>query len=339
MTGRGRVSRRYGIIGTGAISQVVHGPILAQRPDVTLAAVADADLHKAETIASRLEIPLVMEADELLDDADVDAVVIATPNHLHEPLAVEALERGKHVFVERPVAITGDGVDRVVAAAEKAGRTLMVGLPHRYRPDLVALQSFVSGGELGHIYAMRASWLTRRVSHLRPTWRHRRTESGGGALVDLGVPALDVCFWTLGYPKVRWVRALLTRGEFEVEDAATLTAELEGDIALSVEVSNNLHASEDRFYARVMGTEGSGYTRPLEVYKRLGGRPLDVTPRQPKPRGGENPYMNAYRRQIDHFVRCVSGETDVPPPAEQATLMRLIEAAYRSAAQSKEVEP
>ena len=338
MTG-GKDPRRFGLIGTGAISQVVHVPILAERPDVALTAVADVDLHKAETISRRFDVPLVMETEEVLSDAELDAVVIATPNHLHEELALAALRTGKHVFVERPLALTGDGAERVVAAAVEAGRTLMVGLPHRYRPDLVALQSFVGGGELGEIYAIRTSWLTRRVPVTRPTWRQRRAEAGGGALVDLGVPALDVCFWMVGYPRVRSVRAVLAHGDFEVEDAAALIIQTQDGAALSVEVSNRLYASEDRFYARVMGSEGSGRTPPLEVYKRLGGRPLDVTPRQPRPRGGENPYMNAYRRQLDHFVRCVAGECDASLPHDQAVLMRVIEAAYRSAAEGAEVAP
>jgi predicted dehydrogenase len=266
-------------------------------------------------------------------------VVIATPNHVHEGLATRALRGGKHVLVERPMALTGEGVERVAAAAEESGRSVMVGLPHRYRPELVALKSFVEEGQLGDVYAVRASWLTRHAPPMRPTWKERRAESGGGALIPLGVPALDICLWLVGHPRVRSVRALLSHGDFEVEDAATLVAETENGIAISVEVSSRHFAAEDRFHARVMGREGSGTTPPLEIYRRLGGRPLNVTPRQPKPRGGENPYMNAYRRQIDHFVRCVGAEAEVDPPREQAELMRLIQAAYRSAEIGSEVVP
>ena len=105
----------------------------------------------------------------------------------------------------------------------------------------------------------------------------------------------------------------------------------EDGVIFSIEVSNRLFAGEDRFYARVMGTEGSGSFPPLEVYQQLGGRPLEVTPRQPRPRGGEDPYTNAYRRLIDQFVRGVSGRGAIEVPQEQVGLMRLIEAAYESA--------
>ncbi|HZD06194.1 MAG TPA: Gfo/Idh/MocA family oxidoreductase, partial [Longimicrobiales bacterium] len=87
-----------------------------------------------------------------------------------------------------------------------------------------------------------------------------------------------------------------------------------------------------------MGTEGSGSLPPLEIFKQLGGRPLEVTPRQPLPRGGENPYMNAYRREIDHFVRTIQGEAVAQPPREQAALMALVQAAYLSAEEGREVD-
>ena len=107
---------------------------------------------------------------------------------------------------------------------------------------------------------------------------------------------------------------------------------------LSAEVSWDYFSDQDRHHIRVMGTEGTGSLPPLAVYKQLGGRPMDVTPRQPRPRGGENPYTNAYRREIDHFIRTVAGTGDATPPTEQAALMALIEAAYRSAREGHEVE-
>lgn len=156
--------------------------------------------------------------------------------------------------------------------------------------------------------------------------------------MDLGVQALDLCLWLVEYPRFTRVVASRHMSDYPVEDAATLMAVTEGGIALTLEVSWTLFAAEDRHFARVMGLEGSGSLPPLEVYKQLGGRPLDVTPRQPRPRGGENPYTNAYRRELDHFVRTVAGEAEAPPPEEQIELMAMIEAAYRSAEEGREVE-
>ncbi len=329
---------RVGVIGTGAISQVVHVPIFAEREDVELVAVADADLHKAEALSRRFKIPHVCDADTLIARDDLDAVVICTPNHLHEEMAIAALEAGKHVFVERPLATTSAGAARVIQAAERAGRVLVAGMPHRFRPGVAALRDFVAGGELGEVYSVRGSWMTRLMPGSRHTWRYDRGAAGGGALVDLGVPALDLCMWLVGYPTVKRVSCVTAPRGASAEDVATLLAETEGGLALSLEVSNRLFAGDDRYFARIMGTEGSGSLPPLEVYKQLGGRPIEVTPRQPRPSGGENPYTNAYRRLLDDFVQSVAGRSDAPLPREQVALMALIEAAYRAAEAGCEVE-
>jgi len=328
---------RVGVIGTGAISQVVHVPIFAEREDVDLLAVADSDAHKAEALSRRFDIPLVCAAEDLIAHPDLDAVAICTPNQLHEEMAIEALEAGKHVFVERPLATTSEGAARVIGAAEASGRVLVVGMPHRFRPGVVALRDFIAGGELGDIYAVRGSWMTRLMPAPRLSWRYERA-AGGGALMDLGVPALDLCLWLAGFPAMTRVSCVTSPRGSEVEDAATLMAETEAGVALTLEVSNRLFAGEDRYFARVMGTEGSGSLPPLEVFKQLGGRPIEVTPRQPRPRGGENPYTNAYRRLLDDFVQSVAGRSQVDPPREQVALMRLIEAAYSSAEAGREVE-
>ena len=329
---------RLALVGTGAISQIVHVPIFVEREDVELVAVADIDRPKAETIARRFGVAEVIEPDEALSREDFDAVVLCSPNNTHEEMAIRALGAGKHVFVERPLARTAAGAERVLEAAREAGTCLVVGLPHRFRPEVAALRSFVAGGELGELYAVRSSWLTRHVPLTRPTWRQDREAAGGGALVDLGVPALDLCLWIVDFPEIKRVSCMVQRGQYDVEEAATLLFESTGGVAFTVEVSSRLFAAEDRFYARVMGTEGSGSLPPLEVYKLLGGRPLAVTPKQPRPQGGENPYTNAYRRLLDHFIRSAGGRRDVELPTEQVRLMALIEAAYASAESGREVE-
>lgn len=329
---------RVGVLGIGAISQIVHLPILRERSDVELLVLSDKDEHKARMLATRFEAGRVTDEDELLASDDVEAVFVCTPNHLHEAQAVAALEAGKHVLVERPLALTPEGARRVVEAAEAADRTVVVGMSHRWRPDVAALRSFVAGGELGTPYSGRCAWLNRGLPPARMTWRQKPEEAGGGALMDIGVQALDLLLWLVGYPEVRSVRALLHHGELEVEESAVLLMDAADGLALNVEVSWAFFSDEDRHHARVMGTDGSGALPPLEVHKGLGGRPMDVTPRQPRPRGDENPYMNAYRREIDHFIRTLSSQAAREVPTEQIALMELIEAAYRSAREGREVE-
>ena len=338
MIGERREPTRVAVLGTGAISQIVYLPILAEREDVDLVAVSDADGHKAKALADRFGVARVASDEALFSDPSIEAVVVCTPNHLHESQSIQALESGKHVLVERPLAFTAEGIARIEAAAERTQRRVVAGLMHRYRPDVAALASFVTGGELGRVYAANGGWLNRRIPLQRLTWRQRRAEAGGGALMDLGLPTLDLCLWLLGYPRVVRVKAALAYGEYEVEDAATVMAETADGVAISAQVSWSYFAGDDSHWARVMGTEGAGSLPPLQIYKQLGGRPLEVTPRQPLPRGNENAYTNAYRREIDHFLRAVSGQGESPFPSEQAQLMALISAAYRSAQEKREVE-
>jgi predicted dehydrogenase len=338
MVGEGGRPARVAVVGTGAISQIVHVPILAERQDVELAILADADEAKARTVAKRFGVPEVLDPPSALRRDDLDAVVLCTPAYAHEELAMEALRAGLTLFVERPIALDAEGAERILDAARESGSALVMGLPHRFRPEVAALRSFVAGGELGDPYAVRSSWLTRKVPAGRPSWRHD-ARRGGGAMRDLGVSALDLCLWVVGYPEIKRVSAVMHRFDLEVEEAATLMMESAEGIVFTLEVSSRYYAGKDRYFARVMGTEGSGSLPPLEIYRQLGGRPLDVTPRQPRPRGGENLYMNAYRRLLDHFLRVVAGNAEAPLPVQQVSLMRVIEAAYASDREDREVEP
>ncbi|NJD17841.1 MAG: Gfo/Idh/MocA family oxidoreductase [Gemmatimonadetes bacterium] len=329
---------RVAVVGAGAISQVMHVPILAEHPGAELCVLADVDAHKARTVAARFSVPEVLDPTRVLAREDVDAVVLCTPYHLHEEQAGAALEAGKHVFVERPAALTSVGARRVVEAARSSGKKLVVGLPHRFRPEASALRSWVEGGQFGRLGSVRGIWLNRKTPVVRSTWRHDRTRAGGGVLMDLGLPTLDLCLWLVGYPEMRRVSCTTFPGEHEVEEGAIVMAESREGLTVTLEVSSRYFAGHDHYHARVMGTEGSGSLPPLEIYKQRDGRPVEVTPRQPRPRGDENPYTNAYRRQLDHFVRVLSGQAEAPLPEEQVPLMRLLEAAYESAATRREVE-
>ncbi len=331
----GRPPLKVALAGVGAVSQVAQLPILKSRSDVAVVAVADRDHAKATAIAQRFDIPHVRTDREILDDPEIAGFIICTPNSSHEDLAIRALAAGKHVFVERPLALDPAGVERVLAAAKAADRSVVVGLPHRHRPDSIALHSFVAGGELGPVYAVRGKILNRKLTLPRATWRQRSSEAGGGAWMDLGVPLADLALWLVGYPKVARVSAVTSTGDYEVEDAAVILAETENGISLTLEVSWSLFADSDRYSTQVLGRAGSGWLPPLAVYKQLGGRPIEVTPDQPQL--AENVYMASYRRLLDRFIRSLHHDRAPELPSEQIEVMRLIEGAYRSAREGAEV--
>lgn len=333
--GRRRV--RIGVIGTGVTSQLLHLRILTERGDVAVEAVSDLDAVKAQAVAERFGVPRVLSDDELIADGGIEGVVICAPSFLHESFAAACLEAGKHVLIERPLALSPGGARELLDVSQTTGKGIVLGQSHRYQANVRALRSAVAEGALGEIGSARVTWLNRAVRRPRTGWRRRALESGGGALMDLGVPALDLALWVLGLPEVERVTAT-TRGDgFDVEEEAHVYAVTGDGVAVVLTASWRLHAPEDRHGLWVLGAEGGARLSPLSIYKQVGGRTVDVTPRQPIPRGGEDHFTNGYRRLLDEFVRVVAGTAAACPPADQVRLMTLIEAAYESAREGREV--
>jgi predicted dehydrogenase len=330
---------RVGLLGVGAIAQVVHLPVLSRMDSVDLVAVGDADRPRANAIAARFGIPNVFGSDDAAFRSDMlDAIVICTPSHLHEEQAIAALQAGKHVLVEKPLAFSPAAVERVIAVAEETGRTLMIAMNNRYRPDTLALRPFAMGGELGDVFLTRGAWLNRKTRVVRPTWRHRRATAGGGVMMDLGVQTLDLCLWMLGFPDVA---SVITHMHFpegmEVEDTAGILVRLRSGAAVSLTISWSLVAERDRHYMRMLGTRGSGAIAPLAVFKEVEtGHMIDVTPSVSL--GRENLYTASYRQELSHFVAVARGEIEESLPREQVQIMKVVEAAYRSAEEKREVE-
>lgn len=329
---------RVSVIGTGAIAQIVHLPTLQQLPGVRVHSVCDVDTAKAKALANRFGIERVCGSEEeMFSDPETDAVILCAPSHLHEPHALAALEAGKHVLVEKPLALSTAGAERVVEAAERADRTLMVAMNNRYRPDVVALKPFLTGRELGEIFFLKGGAWNRKVRVVRPTWRQRRETAGGGVLMDLGVQTIDLCLWLMDYPRVQRVVAHVHPGEnMEVEDSAAVTLVLETGGVVSVEVTWSLLAQRDRHYVQVLGTQGSAALPPLAVTKEVEQGLLDVTP--PLTASAGNLFTAAYRDQLRDFVATSRGARERRSPREQIRLMRLVELAYRSAEEGRDMQ-
>ncbi len=330
---------RIAIVGTGAVTQVVHLPILVRMPRCRVVAVCDVHQHKARTIAERFEIPHSYGSIDamLAAEKELDAVVLCAPNHLHAELAEQVLRSGYHVICERPLATTAQEAHRVLEAARAADRHVLVALNHRFRPDATALRRFIQSGELGEIFYIRTAWLNRRMRQPTRGWRRERALSGGGVLMDLGIQALDLAFWILGYPKADRVTAhtRTTPGE-EVEDSAVVLLRTETGITIIVEVTWELIADRDRHSLYVLGTRGSGSLSPFAVHREADAGILDVTP--PLPEGKENVYTASYREELSYFLAVLRGERSADLPVNQEVLMRVIEACYRSAAEAREIE-
>ncbi len=328
---------KVGVIGCGAIAQLVHLPILSGTTGVRVAAVCDTDVAKAERVADRFEIPsFCRTVEELLEKAEVQAAIVCTPNPFHAEHAELSLRAGLDVLCERPLGTSQEQVAQTLRVAKETGHNLMVANNHRYRPDAWTLRTFIARGELGEIFHVQATWQRRRARRPRVSEWRRSRERGSGVLMDLGVTNLDLCLWLLGYPKPERLSAyLLDRDGDRVDDTAVVLMRLEGNLTCSVEVSWDLAAIRDRHSLVALGARGFGSLSPFIVQRETNGSVSDVTPRiEP---ASEPVYRASYRRELDYFLGVVRKVRTEPLPEEQVVLMGIVDACYRSTEEGREI--
>jgi predicted dehydrogenase len=325
------------LVGVGVAGQVSHIPAWKKLEDVELVALCDRDLEKAQRVAQRFGVPAATtDFDTLLADPDIDLVDVCTPNYLHAPLAIAALQSGKHVLVERPIARNAAEAEKMVKAADKAGCLLACALAHRFREDTRILKKFVDRGELGDVFYAKAGWLRQRTDWRTEEWRQQKQVSGGGVLLDLGVQMIDLTLHILGNPEVESVSASAHRaGKAEVEDSLVALLRLAGGCVLNLEVTWGLLMEKDFAYVNLFGQSGAALWNPLRIHKGMHGSLVNVTPAVDSPR---NVYKQSIEAQIEHFADSVrKGQTGSGSAREVLAVMRIVDAIYRSAEQGREV--
>lgn len=196
MKDRGTGAIRVGVIGCGVIAYWVYLRLLQKTKGLQLVAASDPDRAARERAAGITRVPIVADASDLTHNPDVDALVICAPTGLHADLAVAALESGKHVFVEKPIATTSQDAQRVIDAAEISGLTAMVGFSRRLHPLYLQAKKMIAGDELGAIHAIQSAFCEPIPSNEMSAWRKNRND-GGGVLLDLGSHHFDLVRWFL----------------------------------------------------------------------------------------------------------------------------------------------
>ena len=195
-----RNSLGVGIIGAGSMARH-HLAAWSQQPDCQVVAIYNRTLSKAQALAQEFGIPHVCEqVGALIGREDLDAVSIAMPHNLHHPLALAAIEAGKHVFCEKPLATALDDALDMWKRAEQAGVKTGVQFGHRFAPALDRLRALLQDGYVGRIQRLECSWCFdwARDPSFPLVWRFRRDAAGAGALADLGVYAIDAARWLVG---------------------------------------------------------------------------------------------------------------------------------------------
>ncbi len=338
---------RTGVIGLGMGRN--HARWFAAHPDAELVALADLDAQRLNSFGDEMGVKDRYEsAEEMLENANLDIVGIATPNSLHKPLTIKAFECGCNVFCEKPMAMNSGEAREMIEAGNAAGKRLMINFSFRFRDESAAMKRVVEEGTLGDVYFARAQWLRRRFMPGFGGWFGKKQLSGGGPLIDLGVHRLDLALWLMGYPKPKWVlgrtydpiasRLAAEQGkEFDVEDlaaamiafdngaslhlAASWASHIAHDDDMSVELFGTKSGLSERIVSGKAGmkvfTEHAGALYDLELHRTL----------EPSPTPGGY-FVEAVRDDKPHMA---TGD-------EGLIIMELLDAIYESAETGEPVQ-
>lgn len=264
------------IIGCGGIANGKHLPSLEKIKEIALVAFCDLDKEKAIAAAQAYgteDASVYEDYEKLLQDKTIDVVHVLTPNISHAEISIAAMEVGKHVMCEKPMAKTSEEAKQMMEAADRTGKKLTIGYNNRFRPDSQHLHKVATRGDLGEVYFAKAHAIRRRAV---PTWGVFLDEEkqGGGPLIDIGTHALDLTLWMMNNYKPKSVMGNIYHKlgkkkdaanawgpwdpeQFTVEDAAFAFITMENGATITLESSWALNSLDvDEAKCSLSGTEG-----------------------------------------------------------------------------------
>lgn len=336
-----------GLIGS-QFASTLHAEALARVPDAEVVAAASPTREHVEEFARRHRIPRAFtDYRRLLEQKEIQLVSIAVPNYLHCQVVEEAAAAGKHVVIEKPLAMNLEEAERMISACRKAGVLLMYAECLCYAPKYVRAKNLVDEGAIGQPY-----WIRQYEKHWGPhsDWFWDVDRSGGGALFDMGCHGFELARWVLGKPKVKsvetncgtFVHQAKTRGD----DYAIFLVEFENGAVAQVEDSwSKPGGIEDS--AEFFGSEGVIYCNivqgnAMQVYSRSGFgyavEKAELTKGWSHVIYEEN-WQYGYPQEMQHFVDCVNGKAQPSETGEDGrAVLEVMFAAYEAAATGRRVE-
>jgi predicted dehydrogenase len=252
-------SLRFGIIGCGTIGPT-HAGALAQIPNVSIAAVCDPIRDRAERMAAKFNVARVYDGHRaLIEDPELDAVCVCTPSGMHADIAVEALRAGRHVIVEKPMDVSLEACDRLIAAEDSSGKVLSIISQHRFDRASQIVKEAIDSGRLGKIVLADASvkWWRTQAYYDSGDWRGTWAMDGGGALMNQGVHTVDLLQWLAGGVHSLWAQTRTAAHErIEVEDIAVAALRFSNGAAGTLTATT---AAYEGFPVRIdiFGTKGT----------------------------------------------------------------------------------
>ncbi len=346
---------KVGIIGCGGIANRKHMPALKRVEGVEMVAFCDIVIEKAEKAAKEFGTPdakIYEDYKELLRDESIEVVHVCTPNRSHSFITVDALDSGKHVMCEKPMAINSAEALKMIEAAKRSGKKLTIGYQNRHNPESQFLKAEADKGTFGDIYYAKATALRRRAV---PTWGVflNEYEQGGGPLIDIGTHALDLTLWTMNNYKPKYCVGTTYHKlsgdtntgnaygdwdpeQFTVEDSAFGFIVMENGATIVLESAwalNTLDVREAK--TTVCGTKAGGdMNNGVNINSIINGKQCVTTVDLKS--GGVVFYDGKPATSADHEIRqwidAVVNDTDPCVLPEQAyTVTRILEGIYESA--------
>ena len=334
---------RWGVIGAGGIAdrRTIPGMMLCDNAE--LVAVMEINMELAEKCRAKWGCKKAYDSEAaLLADPEIDAVYIASPVFLHAKQAMAAADAGKHILIEKPLAMTSEEGQKVVEYCKEKGVLIAAGLMMRFGAYVQAMKKAVAEGKIGKPvsgYAQFTCW----YPDMPGNWRQSKKNGGGGSMMDMGVHCIDLMQYILG-TKVKDVAAFhdtLTFG-YEVEDSSTVLLRMENGAQCVVQSNFNIPDDAAKWRIEIFGDQGRliGDT----VIGQVDGGSLDAMflgaqgayDAQQDKKDGERSaieveFGNMYAREVASFSNSILTGAPVEVPAEEAVqVQRVMEAAYRS---------
>jgi predicted dehydrogenase len=349
---------KVGIIGAGGMLQYHAAGF--QKAGAKIIAIADRHTAAAQKAADKYSVAHVFESVEamLAGCPELDAVSIIVPNKLHAPLAIQCLKAGKHVFCEKPPALSAREVNDIIAAAKSSGKKVMFNFNNRARPESQAMMKLINNGEVGKINSAQAKWIRRTGIPGFGGWFTTKELSGGGPLIDL-LHMVDLAMYFMGYPepahvlgqtfndfiqdksfKGPWGIADVVGGVTDVENAAHGFITFKSGQILTLQVSWAEMVKREEVSVVFQGTKAGGKVERLfgsdglddtaidtcELYVQENGKSVNRVIKTPEclDMGRSNSAAN--------FIEAIEGKAAPLNTPEQALrLMQVIDAIYASA--------
>ncbi len=357
------MATKVGVIGAGGMASYHIQGFTKAGAKVT--AVADVAVTAARRVASKWEIPNVYDdVGDMLADAPIDAVSIIVPNKFHAPLAIRAMEAGKHVFCEKPPALNASEVERMIGVANRSGKVLMFNFNNRARPESFAIMKYIEDGTVGRINSAQAKWVRRTGIPGFGGWFTTKALAGGGPLIDL-LHMADLALYFMGYPKPKYVLGKtfddfitdkgfkgpwgipdVAEGVTDVEAAAHALVTFETGQVMFIQASWAEMVRGEEVSVVFQGTGAGGKVERRFERDGVDGSAVDTCELYVQEGGisvnrdilvEECPDMGRIR-SASNFIWTVEGkEEPLNTPDQALSLMKIIDALYESASSGKPV--